>query len=78
VTSSTYALPSATTRRATLRQIRLDLALQVADARLARVPLDDRLQRVVGERDVGRQEPRALERLRTRKRFAISVFSISV
>ena len=52
VISSLNVLPSTTTLRATLRQIDDDLALEVADARLARVALDDRLERLVGEGDV--------------------------
>src|SRR5262249_8945002 len=43
---------------------RRDLALEVPDARLARVALDDRLERLVEERDVLAREARPLDRLR--------------
>src|SRR6185503_1836180 len=41
-----------------------DLALEVPDARLAGVALDDRLERLVEERDVRAREAGALDRFR--------------
>src|SRR5262249_2925445 len=43
---------------------RRELALEVADARLARVALDDRLDRFVSEGDVLLREPGPFDRLR--------------
>ena len=55
-----------------------DLALEVADAGFARVALDDRLERFVGEGDVLLGQAGAFDRLRHEERLAISIFSSSV